>query len=432
MRGWRAAGVAVAVSLAIVIVVVGLLEFLAPELAYELKDRTAEVLSGNRGRKFRIALGSKTGSSYRVGTILNRYLLSKAGYELELVPTASPGNTGALLDPNQHFDLATINSADDEAATADGVYGLAALESQYFFVVVPNESPVKEFRDLTGPVNPGVRGADQPPTLGERVLEHYGLTTAAPGAAAPPVSVVRPKLGSNLADFAAGHMVAATRTQFLYGDLIERIFAEGRYRLVPIRDHEALALAIPGTRASFIPAGLYGPDRRIPAEPVPTLSVTLLLVARRDLPGRVARDILEAIYDPRFARDLRSDLTEDWGRKVAGLPLHPAADIYYHRNDLVTSDRLGRISFVASGIAALAAAIQFFTRFRRNERRRSAFALRASARQAPQGHPTAEQAAQGNLSGGEAPPESPAGEAPPESPAGETGSARVAGKPASL
>jgi TRAP-type uncharacterized transport system substrate-binding protein len=367
MRGWRAVGVAAAVSLASLIVVAALLEFLAPDLAYQLKDRSAEMLSGNRGRKFRVALGSKTGSSYRVGTILNRYLLSKAGYELELVATASPGNTGALLDPNQHIDLAAINSADDEAAKADGVYGLAALESQYFFVIVPNDSPIKEFRDLTGPVNPGARGADQPATLGERVLDYYGLTTAAQGAAAAPVSVVRPKLGSNVADFEAGHMVAATRTQFLYGDLIERIFAQGRYRLVPIRDHEALARAIPGTKAGFIPAGLYGPGRRIPAEPVPTLTVTLLLVARRDLPGRVARDILEVIYDPRFARDLQSDLTEEWGRKVAGLPLHPAADIYYHRNDLVTSDRLGRVSFVASGIAAIAAAIQFLTRFRRNE-----------------------------------------------------------------
>ena len=85
MRGWRAVGVAAAVSLASLIVVAALLEFLAPDLAYQLKDRSAEVLSGNRGRKFRVALGSKTGSSYRVGTILNRYLRSKAGYELELV-----------------------------------------------------------------------------------------------------------------------------------------------------------------------------------------------------------------------------------------------------------------------------------------------------------------------------------------------------------
>ena len=64
-------------------------------------------------------------------------------------------------------------------------------------------------------------------------------------------------------------------------------------------------------------------------------------------------------------------MTESAGRNVGGLPLHPAAEIYYHRNDLLTSDRLGRVSFVASGIAALAAAIQFFVRFRRSERVRS-------------------------------------------------------------
>ena len=85
----------------------------------------------------------------------------------------------------------------------------------------------------------------------------------------------------------------------------------------------------------------------------------------------------------------QSDLTEDWGRKVAGLPLHPAADIYYHRNDLVTSDRLGRISFVASGIAAIAAAIQFLARYRRKERVRHRRRLLGSdvSRRQPQGPP---------------------------------------------
>ena len=172
----------------------------------------------------------------------------------------------------------------------------------------------------------------------------------------------------NVADFEAGHQLAATRTQSLHSDLIEGIFRNGRYRVVPVRDHEALARSIPGARAGFIPAGLHGPDRKIPPAPVPTIVVTQLLVARTDLPGRVARDILGVIYDPRFARDVEYELSEDAGRKVGGLPPHPAAEIYYHRNDLLSSDRLGRVSFVASGLAALAAAIQFIDRFRRSER----------------------------------------------------------------
>lgn len=364
MRSWRAFGAAAAVCVASVLFLAAVLEFLAPDLAYQLKDRAAEWWSGGRGRTFRIALGSTSGSSYRVGTVLNQHLEQQAGYELEMVVTASPGNAGALVDPRERIDLAAINSANDEAVEADGVYGLAALEAQYFFVIVPNDSPVQEFRELAGSVNPGAREAGQPPTLGERVLDYYGMLASGPG---PRVTVVRPTQG-NVADFEAGLMTAATRTQFLNSDLIEELLREGRYRLVPIRDHEALARSIPGTRAGFIPPGLYGPGRRIPQAPVPTVTVRQLLVARGDVPGRVVRDILDVIYHPRFARDVRYELSEESGRQVGGLPLHPAAEIYYHRNDLLTSDRLGRLSFVASAIAALGAAIQFITRFRRGER----------------------------------------------------------------
>jgi TRAP-type uncharacterized transport system substrate-binding protein len=373
MRGWRAVGVGAAVSLVSVICIATLLEFLAPDLSYQLKDSAAEWLSGSRGRTFRIATGSASGSSYRVGTVLNKYLRAKSGYELELVSTASPGNVGAMLDPQQHIDLATITSSDDDAVRADGVYGLAALESQYFFVIVPNDSTVQEVRDLTGAVNPGAREPGQPATFGERVLEYYGLiaTPSAPAGFGARVTVVRPSGRGNVADFEGSYQTSATRTQSLHSDLIEGIFRNGQFRVVQIRDHEALARSIPGARPGFIPPGLYGPERKIPPAPVPTVLVTQLLVARTDLPGRVARDILDVIYDPRFARDVQYDLSEATGRSVGGLPLHPAAEIYYHRNDLLTSDRLGRVSFVASGLAALAAGIQFFASFRRNERVRS-------------------------------------------------------------
>src|SRR5215212_9180274 len=366
MRGWRAAGLAGAIGIASVLVIAALLQFLSPDLAYQLRDRAREMASGNGRRTFRIALGATTGSSYRMGTVLNRYLLEKSGYQLELLATAAPGNVTALLDPNEHIDLAAINSADDDAAKASGVVALAALEPQYFMVFVPNASPVREFRDLAGAVNPGAREPGQPATLGERVLEYYGLTAAPPDGPAPRVAIVRPRAGM-ARDFEAGLMTAVSRTQTLHSDLIEGLVGGGKYRLVPIRDHDALAKSIPGTRPGFIPAGLYGPDRRIPAEPVPTITTTQLLVGRADLPGRVVRDLLEVIYDPRFARDLHYDLNEQNGRAVASLLLHPAADIYYHRNDLLTSDRLGRLSFVASGIAALAAALQFVVRYRRSE-----------------------------------------------------------------
>lgn len=369
MRHWRRAGVATACVVALALVFVALLEFLAPSLAYQLRDRVAESASGRGGRTYRIALGSAIGSSFQIGTVLNRHLAARAGYQLELVRTVAPGNVRVLRDARQQIDLAVVSSVDDDAVQSTGVYGVAALEPQHFFVIVPNESAVREVRDLTGAVNPGVRDAGHPPTLGERVLDYYGLLTPAAGTAAP-VTVVRPRRG-NVEDFAAGHMVAATRTQFLRSPLVEEILQAGHYRLVPVRDHEALARSIPGAAPGVIPAGLYGPGRRIPSEPVPTITVTQLLVARPDVPGRVIRDILECLYDPRFVRDAQYAFTESSGRDVGGLPLHPSAAIFYRRNDLVTSERLGRLSFVGSVLVALYTLAQFAVRLRRQDRART-------------------------------------------------------------
>ena len=381
MSRWRQLGIAAGVCAAGLLSLALVLPFLAPDLSYQIKDRVAETVSGNSGRKFRIALGAEKGSYYRLGIILNRYLKEKAGYDLELVATAGvPENVGALLDPARHIDLATIESSSEEGAQAGGVYGLATVGRQYFFVIVPNGSAVKEIRDLAGTINPGVREVGQAPTLGERVLEYYELlaSPSTPGGRTPAVSVVRPTGSSVVKDFETRHMGAATRTQFLHAGLIDEILSDGNYRLVPIRDHAALAQSLPGTEPVFIPAGSYGPGRRIPPEPVPTLAVAALLVARPDLPGRVVRDILDVVYDPRFARDIQYELTEDSGHKVGNYPLHPAAQIFYHRNDLLTSDRMGRLTFVAWIIGAAVAVTQFVSRFRRNERKKSRRRLLAS------------------------------------------------------
>jgi TRAP-type uncharacterized transport system substrate-binding protein len=373
MSPGRQLGVAAGLAAAIVVSLVAVAQFLAPNLTYEITEGLKESLSGGRGRTYRIALGVSTGSYYRIGVVLNRYLKERAGYELELVETAGvPENVGALLDPARGIHLALTESSSTEGATSREITSLAAVGRQYFFVVVPNSNPARDVRDLAGPLNPGLREAGHGPTLGERVFEYYGLIASPsnPTGTVPPATVVRPTAGGNRRDFEAGHMTAATRTQFLQSDLIEGMLDNGAYRLVPIRDHEALAQAIPGTVPGVIPAGSFGPGRRIPPEPVPTLAVTSLLIARSDLPGRVARDILEAVYDPRFARDIRQPLNEESGRNVGVVPLHRAAETFYHRNDLVTSDRIGRLTFVAWLIGAAIATTQFASRLRSNERRK--------------------------------------------------------------
>jgi len=89
MHRWRQVGIAVGICAAGLLSLAAVLQFLAPSLSYQIKDRVAESFSGQSGRKFRIALGAAKGSYYLLGVVLNRHLKEKAGYELELVATAA-------------------------------------------------------------------------------------------------------------------------------------------------------------------------------------------------------------------------------------------------------------------------------------------------------------------------------------------------------
>jgi len=366
-RRWPAYVKAGGVCVAGVVALALLLEFLAPDLSYELKDRAHEWLTPRAGKPYRIRVGSSTGSAYRVAATLNRHLAARFGYELELI--ANSALAESLRHRDDGADLAVSGSAGEDVG-AEGVAGLARLDPQFFFVIVPNDSAVREIRDLTGTVNPGTR-VPNGLTLGERVLEYYGLTASAADGTGGRVSIVRPTAtdrGTNVADFESGHNVAETRTQALNSELIADILDTGKYRLVPIRDNDALARAVPGTSAGIIPAGVFGPERRIPPEPVPTIVMSQLLLARNDLPARVVRDILAIVYDPSFLREVGYEASEESGRELAGWSLHPAAEAFYHRNDPLTADRLGRLSFVASVVAALFAIPPVVTHFRRHER----------------------------------------------------------------
>lgn len=67
MSRWRQVGIAAGVCAAGLLSLAVVLPFLAPSLSYQVKDRVAESVSGNGGRKFRIALGAVKGSYYRLG-----------------------------------------------------------------------------------------------------------------------------------------------------------------------------------------------------------------------------------------------------------------------------------------------------------------------------------------------------------------------------
>jgi hypothetical protein len=73
------------------VALIALLEFLVPNLSYELQDRVREWTHPRAGKPYRIRVGTMTGSAYRVAETLNRHLRTRAGYELELVSRLRAG-----------------------------------------------------------------------------------------------------------------------------------------------------------------------------------------------------------------------------------------------------------------------------------------------------------------------------------------------------
>jgi hypothetical protein len=100
-------------------------------------------------------LGSQTGTSYRVGTVLNRYsreggLRARARVKPGIRRRRGCATAGAVR-------LRPCRQLNDTAIKSDGIVALAALESQYCFVIVPNDIPCTNSATC-GPGEPGHSG----------------------------------------------------------------------------------------------------------------------------------------------------------------------------------------------------------------------------------------------------------------------------------
>ncbi len=170
------------------------------------------------------------------------------------------------------------------------------------------------------------------------------------------------------AGFQSGDWDALFTVFRMHAPLIEAILETGRYRLIPLTDAPAVSATIPGSQATNLPNGLYGPDRKLPPEgaPFPTLSVNTLLVTRADHNALDVHNILQILYTTRFVKKSNHlELVETHGRKIFDLPLHSAAHRFYSRHDPVTADRFEIASFfIASLVFAGGLANHLVRRFK--------------------------------------------------------------------
>ncbi|MEM1084451.1 MAG: TAXI family TRAP transporter solute-binding subunit [Verrucomicrobiota bacterium] len=146
----------------------------------------------------------------------------------------------------------------------------------------------------------------------------------------------------------AGEIDAMMMVIGMKTEVVDQLVGGGKVEFVPIGRHAGPGSVIEGFRLTnpFVEPWLmprysyampHGELNGVPNEAVPTLAVRSVLVARRDVPNSVAREITKLVIEnrnrlTRMHRDV-SLLEEGLDPSKFQYPLHPGATQYYNRNE---------------------------------------------------------------------------------------------------
>ncbi len=285
-----------------------------------------------------IATGSEAGTYHALGMALARILESEGAIEsAEVLATdgsvANMRLIGGLND--QAADLAFVQSDTRISPLARLVTPLYD-EVLHILVATRLESQIRTVEDLRGrrvAAGPAGSGTRQ---LAERVLGHFGVTVGEDLALSPE------QAAAGLED---GSVDVAFVLTSIPSRLVDSLAAKNAVRFLSLGDaqeygneSDALALVFPYIRATTIPRSTY---TRLPQKPVRTISVSALLVARRDLDPELVRIITRLIFEHRGgAGRLEGDelavaqqIHEDYRPSAYQIPFHSGATAYYNREE---------------------------------------------------------------------------------------------------
>lgn len=325
-------GTALAGILAVYIVLL----IFAPHQLQRLGSSLRHKFGSGKIWRITMAAAEQGGHYYRLGTLIKKEMERQQNQKVDVRITSGTLENIELLRKGD-VDFALVQGAvqEDETVHFKDLSAVAAIGWQYVHILTPVDSPIKEFRDLAGKrVSMGPRQSGNA-ALGKLVFEYFSRSST--------IQPVYTHIANAKEDFQAGKMDAFFTVYDLHAPILENLMNTGQYRLVPIPEARAVAYTIPGCFAAVLPHSLYGPHRDIPPrEPgtFETLKVKTLLITRPGINRFLIQNLLQTIYSNKFIKLSRlPELSEEKGQDVFDLPLHPAAERFYRRNDPVTADK---------------------------------------------------------------------------------------------
>ena len=282
-----------------------------------------------------IATGSESGTYHALGKAMKR-VLEDTGDFSSVVVQATDGsveNMRLIGTDDATADLAFVQG---DASPSTDARLLATLYDEVLHILVSKAAAqdIRTIHDLRGKrVALGAAGSGTR-QLSRRVLKHFGVEVREDLLMSPEETAQA--LSDNSVD--AAFILSAIPSRLIL-DLADR----DAVRFLSLGDAEevgdeahALELVFPGIQRKTIPRSTY---IRLPLKAIHTVSVTAMLVARKDLDEELARSITAIVFRSRAGASglegteltVARKIREDYDPASVTIPYHPGASAYYNR-----------------------------------------------------------------------------------------------------
>jgi TRAP transporter TAXI family solute receptor len=297
---------------------------------------TYRTLTGEKARhEIVIASGAEDGTYNALGAALARVLKGTEVVEKTEVLTTRGSVQNMDLIENGGADLAFVQSDTPPSTNARLV---AALYDEVLHILVSTShaDEIRSIHDLGGRrVSLGAVGSGTR-QLSKRVLDHFGVEVG------EDLELLPDEVAAGLTD---GSIEAAFVLTAIPSRTVAGLAEKDAIRFLSLGDAQeygneadALALVFPSIRGTTIPRGTYV---RLPLQPVRTIEVSAMLIARRNLNTDLVRTITTTVFENRSGdgglegTDLMvaTRIREDYRPAAVTVPYHRGAVAYYHREE---------------------------------------------------------------------------------------------------
>ena len=285
------------------------------------------VRSRHQVHTIRLATGGTTGEYYAFGKAIAQ-VTKKHFPKIEIEVLESPGSNQNMNDVDAHTaDMALVQS---NTPVQPNVRAVAQLYPEMFHLIANKDANIQSMADLRNKAIAIMPEGSGSYDLFWPLASHYGLGegdfTARPMTSAEAHAALQ-----------QNEVEALFRIIGLGNPSVSELLKNPDYELVPIQQIGALQLRQPYLEPTVIPRGSYDGGTPIPAEDLPVIAVSAVLVANKDVDIETVQTITEVLYDHRneliVANPRAASIQSPEASQNLGFPLHPGAKAYYTQDN---------------------------------------------------------------------------------------------------